>query len=224
MHKGYAHNWRIVRVFGKQHYLLISLVAMLVLLPLLTAEDSSRFWLSAMLTIILVAGPLSIATRRIGFYIALVLGAMATINSWFGNALGSSPLKMIGNIATVSVFLLMAVQIFRVYLFSRDDITGETLIAAINAYICIGITYAFAYSFLLTINPEAFSFPTADPVNFNTCVYLSFVTMTTLGYGDITPVSEFGMILTWTEALTGQLFIALTVARIVGIMVAKESS
>lgn len=223
MPKGYAQNWWVVRTFGKQQYLLISLVTMLVLLPLLTAENASRFWLSAILTVIMIAGPLSIATKRVGFYSSLVLAVIATIHSWFGGFPDSTTLRIVGTCATVAVFLLIAVQIFRVYLFSRADITSETLIAAVNAYICMGITYAFAYWFVISGNPAAFSLPVQDPVNFNVCVYLSFVTMTTLGYGDITPQSEVGMILTWTQALVGQLFIALSVARIVGVMVAKES-
>jgi len=223
MPEGYGQNLWVVRVLGKQHYLLISLLAMLVLLPLLTSADASPVWRSALLTVIMIAGPLSIAARPVSFYLALGLALIATLHSWFGGLPDTTLIDRIGQFATVSVFLLLGIQIFRAYLIGNREIGVENLIAAVNAYICIGIMYAFAYRFLLIYDTSAFTYDFGNPVNFNICVYLSFVTMTTLGYGDITPLTDAGRILTWTQALLGQLFIALTVARIVGAMVAKET-
>jgi hypothetical protein len=201
------------------------MLTMLVLLPLLLSAEASPFWLSAILTIIMITGPLSIATDPVSFSIALVLGLITALNSWLGDVLpDSSAYRIVGQLATVSIFLLLSVQIFRYYLFSRRPIDTDTLIAAVNAYVCIGIMYAFAYRFLSLYDPSAFTFNFGDDVDFNVFVYLSFVTQTTLGYGDISPTTDAGRILAWSQALLGQLFIALTIARIVGAMVAKETS
>lgn len=222
MPQGYAQNWWVVRLLGKQSYLLAGLMSLLVLLPILTSKEASPFWISSILTFILITGPLSVATRPFGFYLALILSLITLLHSWFGDAGGTSLISRIGQAATVSVFLLLGVQIFREYLLGNKEVHSETLVAAVNAYICMGIMYAFAYRFLLAYDPNAFSHDFSGTITFDICVYLSFVTMTTLGYGDITPMTSTGMVLTWTQALVGQLFIALTIARIVGTMASKS--
>ena len=55
-------------------------------------------------------------------------------------------------------------------------------------------------------------------------LYLSFVTLTTLGYGDITPVSQTARMLTTLEAIVGQLFIAIFIARLIGLYIAQRKS
>jgi hypothetical protein len=212
MTNGFAENWAIVRIFGKQSYLLISLVTLLVLLPLLTADDASPIWSTTILTIIMIAGP------------PLVLGLAMTSSNWIEIYSPVSWIRQVGNVATVSFFLLLSILLFDKYLLGKKEVNPDTLLAAINAYICIGIMYAFAYFFLLQADPGAFSGTFMNSSGFEGKVYLSFVTMTTLGYGDITPQTEFAAVLTWTQALLGQLFIALTIARIIGMMVAKEAS
>lgn len=223
MQESYAANLRLVQLFGKQSYLLASLMSLLILLPLLTSEYTSRFWLSSIMTLIVIAGPLSLATDKFGFYVSLVLGVIMIANSWIGALVDLSPFKRFADLVTVLFFLHLGALIFRQHVFQSRDVNVETLLGAVNAYICIGIMYAFAYFFVLQSDSTAFSGDFIANVTFEACVYLSFVTMTTLGYGDITPQTNFAAILTWTQALGGQLFIALTVARIVGLMVAKES-
>ena len=211
----------IIRVLGKQHYLLIALLTLLVLLPVLSADDMSLLWITMILTVIMFAGPLSLATRPFDFYFTLFLGLMMTSTSWVEEFFPEY--RLISGFTTMIFFFTLSVLIFRQHLMFNREVTSETLLAAVNAYICIGIMYAFAYFYLIQAEPTAFSgtFMEGETIAFESCVYLSFVTMTTLGYGDITPQMEFAGVLTWTQALLGQLFIAVTIARIVGGMVAK---
>lgn len=222
MQAGYAARYPLIATLGKQSYLLISLMALLVLLPMLTSEDTSRFWLSAILTLIVFAGPLSLATEKIGFFVSLALGIVMITNSWLGEWTASSSVQAVMDVVTVIFFLILGVLIFRQHVFQSKSADLETLFGAVNGYICMGIMYAFAYSYLLQSDPAAFSGHLIENPTFESCVYLSFVTMTTLGYGDITPQTDPAAILTWTQALVGQLYIALSVARVVGLMVAKE--
>jgi len=219
-----AQDWLapIIRVLGKQRYLLIALLVLLVLLPVLSADDVSPLWITMILTVIMFAGPLSLATRPFDFHFTLILGLMMTSTSWIE---GFFPeYQLISGVTTMIFFFTLSVLIFRQYLLFNREVTVDTLIAAVNAYICIGIMYAFAYFYLIRAEPTAFSgtFMGGETIAFESCVYLSFVTMTTLGYGDITPQIEFAGVLTWTQALLGQLFIAVTIARIVGGMVSKS--
>ncbi len=225
MTEGVGQNLWIIRRLGKQRYLLAALITLLVLLPMLTDAETGRFWISMLMTVIMITGPLSIATRRFDFYFSLLVGLVMTVTSWLETTIQTAALQYLNTLATVTFFLTLSVLIFRQYLLTNRDVNSETLIAAVNAYICIGIMYAFAYFFTLRADPTAFSGTFIDiAIEFQACVYLSFVTMTTLGYGDITPQSDLAAVLTWTQALVGQLFIALTIARIVGVMVAKETS
>lgn len=218
-----ARDWLdpIIRVLGKQRYLLISLLTLLVLLPVLSGDDVSPLWITMILTVIMFSGPLSLATRPFDFYFTLFLGLMMTSTSWVEEFFPQY--QLISGVTTMIFFLTLSVLIFRQHLMFSRKVNFETLLAAVNAYICIGIMYAFAYYYLLRAEPTAFSgtFMNVETIAFESCVYLSFVTMTTLGYGDITPQMEFAGVLTWTQALVGQLFIAVTIARIVGGMVSE---
>jgi hypothetical protein len=220
----YAQELRIVRLLGKQSYLLASLMTLLVLLPLLQSDNTSRFWLSSILTLIVISGPLSLATNKWGFFLSVITGTVMVINSWLGEPANSPEIQLLMELNTVAFFLIMGAMVFGQHVFQSDEVDMETLLGAVNAYICLGIMYAFAYAFVLKGNPAAFSGDLIESGSFESSVYLSFVTMTTLGYGDITPKTNLAAILTWTQALIGQLYIALSVARIVGLMVAKEST
>jgi len=220
----YAKNWWVVQRFGKQGYLLASLVLLLIFLPLLTSPETSRFWVYCLLTLIMISGPLSIATRRVDFYLALILGVMMVSTSWLGTFINHTLLEAIDRGTTIVFFAMLGFLIFRQYLFGNHEVTSETLIAAVNAYLCIGIMYAFAYQYVGEADPSAFAGTFMESGDFEGFVYLSFVTMTTLGYGDIAPKTELSAILTYSQAVVGQLYIALTIARVVGIVVAQETS
>jgi hypothetical protein len=95
----------------------------------------------------------------------------------------------------------------------------------VNVYVLIGLSFAFLYSVLALSSPDAFvgkfmSEPLRDQLlGF---VYFSFVTLTTLGYGDITPNNTFVGTLTYLEALVGQLYVAIMIARLVGLYISSQ--
>lgn len=213
----------LVRRLGKQRYLFASLVAILILQPLLSSDAASPFWRAILLIVIVIAGPLALATRRFDFYLSLVLGVLMVASRWLARYVQADWWLWPGYFATVAFFMMLSVLLFRQQLLGNRQVTKETLVAAVNAYLCIGIMYAFAYHFLVQINPAAFSGDMLSGDRFDACIYLSFVTMTTLGYGDITPNTELAAVLTWTQAVVGQLYVALTVARIVGVMASRHS-
>lgn len=224
MVKDYIEKWRILQFLGKQSYLLANLMTLLILLPLLRSTLLARIGFGFLLTLIMITGHLSISTRRSEFYISLVLGLLMIGLTWVDVFYGNPVLLVASRCVAAVFFLLLSLLIFSHYLFGIHQVTGETLIAAVNAYLCMGIMYAFGYYGLMFVDPNSFSGLFMETLEFPDCVYLSFVTMTTLGYGDITPQTEIAAVLTWSQAVVGQLFVALIVARIVGVMVAKDSS
>jgi hypothetical protein len=103
---------------------------------------------------------------------------------------------------------------------------GDRIVGAICVYLLIGLGCASVYETLDGVIPGSFRFPadtawvTSSPLRYR---YFSFVTLATLGYGDITPVTPLAGTLAAMEAIGGQLYIGITVARLVALSLADRS-
>jgi hypothetical protein len=108
---------------------------------------------------------------------------------------------------------LMLKQIFR-----AKQITLDTIGMALCAYVLIGSLWILFYTPVLALDPNAFSQPIGsdESATMHNLMYFSYVTLTTLGYGDISPVSRIARALAILEAVTGTLFIAVLISRLVG--------
>ena len=224
----YAHQYLLIRILGKQWYLLASLLVLLILFPLLTSQETSRFWRYGLMTLIVITGPLSLASHRQQFLTSIILALAMWIPGWI-NAVIDTDLVWLTSLTGVAFFVYLAVLIFAQHLMTTDgEVNAETLVAAVNAYLCIGITFAFILFLHGHFQPGAFAGTFMDEVGasdrFAGYIYLSFVTMTTLGYGDITPQTAAAGIAVYILAIAGQLYLALTVARVVGLIVAKQTN
>ena len=109
-------------------------------------------------------------------------------------------------------FLALITWTFMCRIFSQQTVTGATLSAAACVYLFLGIAWSFAYQMVATLEPASFT-GLVDPQR--ELFYFSFVTLTTLGFGDITPASPTARALVMVEALAGQLFLVITIARLV---------
>ena len=124
--------------------------------------------------------------------------------------------------AILSVIVLL--QVFR-----EGPITTHRIAGAIAVYLLFGLMWAFVYQFIAMQSPEAFKLPdslgtyTADTLQSN-LLYFSFVTLTTLGYGDILAVHPLARMLVMLEALTGQLFPAILLARLVSLEILHRNT
>jgi hypothetical protein len=110
-----------------------------------------------------------------------------------------------------------------------DRPTSERIFGALCAYIFIGLLFALIYTHLEYRRPGTFTITNEAPVEQGsmesnlvpTFIYYSFVTLTTLGYGDVTPVAEHARTLAWLEALLGQLYLAVMVAGFVAVHISE---
>lgn len=111
-----------------------------------------------------------------------------------------------------------------------DRPTDERIYGALCAYVFIGLLFALAYTHMEYRDPGSFNIPEAQTSAgasgesnlFPVFSYFSFVTMTTLGFGDITPVSEHARAAVWFQALLGQLYLAVMVAGMVAVHVSES--
>ncbi len=155
---------------------------------------------------------------------ALLFAAIAIVI--FGGRLASAygPRETIvnrveaGTSVVASMFLAMTIYVAMRAVLRADRIQGDTVLGAICVYLMIGYMWANFYSIVELAVPGSFNFPDyARPLPGSvipeyTFGYYSFVTLTTLGYGDITPISYRARTLSWMEAVVGVAFMATTIA------------
>ncbi len=135
-------------------------------------------------------------------------------------------LTALGMSATVTsaVFSLFVLGLLLNYAVRAPMVTLNTVLAAINAYVLIGVVFGFVYLVLYERTPSAFTLDLALGSPEVQLRYFSMVTLTTVGYGDIVPRGTEVRAFAATEALVGQIYLAAIVARIVGIQGASASA
>lgn len=104
---------------------------------------------------------------------------------------------------------------------NRQGVTMDALLASVAAYVLLAISFSCLYSLLAMLNAQSFHPATLvspqHPAHvYLTMIYFSLITLTTVGYGDITPMSGFAQMFSGVEALIGQLYLAILVAYLVG--------
>jgi hypothetical protein len=129
-------------------------------------------------------------------------------------------------------FALITVVILR-HILSVREVSSDIILGAICAYLVLGMVWTMAYSLIELLSPGSFlrggesitaGFAGARVPAVASFIYYSFVTLTTLGYGDIIPNSSPAAALSSLEAVTGQLFLAILIARFVGLHIAGAGS
>lgn len=150
----------------------------------------------------------------IGAGVALLLAvALAAASSWQGvNRAFSAG----GIFAILAALLLVSPAVILGRVVTYDQVTGQSLLAALSAYLMIGLFFAFLYLSINSFSAQPFfaQGPNNNPAVY---VYMSYITMTTTGYGDFTPGTDLGRAFVALETLVGQIFLVTTVARMVSL-------
>jgi hypothetical protein len=103
---------------------------------------------------------------------------------------------------------------------TRQKVTDRTVVTAMVGYLFIGIIWSFVYLMIWQVDPKAFHISTIRDDDFrpwNLVMYFSFMTLTTVGYGDIIPVNKWAMALANFEAMIGAFYLAVIIARLVSL-------
>src|SRR5262245_26173629 len=103
------------------------------------------------------------------------------------------------------------------FILRAPRVTVQVLEAGISTYLVFGLLWALAYLMVDGLNPKAFTFSVAGDSMAQSAIYYSFVTLTTMGYGDITPVSRVARMLAMLESTTGVMYMSILIARLVGL-------
>jgi hypothetical protein len=143
---------------------------------------------------------------------------------------GSVLLDMAG-FSYVHLFMLLCFFIWVTWIVARQvlftgSITSNDIVGAICIYLLLGLIWAMLYLFIAEAVPGAFNgLPQAPWLdNFATAIYFSFVTITTLGYGDISPVLPLARFLVYMEAIVGVFYMAILVASLIGVRMSDRDA
>ncbi|HTZ25481.1 MAG TPA: potassium channel family protein [Streptosporangiaceae bacterium] len=193
-----------------------ALLLLLILTYLLSASGLSV--LAAELQTVLFLGVMLLAlrTEEASARVATVIGAVALLGSVAALAAALTYTRGGEGAADLwkgLILLLTAVLIVRRVL-ARPTVTMQSIYGALSAYLIIGLMFAAFYAAIERLGGGPF-FAHHQPANTQTFQYFSFTTLTTLGYGDFTAAGNSGRALAVIEALTGQVFLATLVARLV---------
>lgn len=220
-----AHRYGL-QSFGKPNLLCAALVLFMLTGPLVGSESTpwGRLLMYAVLSAVFITGPLSASRTRAELWVTCGL-ALLVLSSGLMSYLFADA-AVIATAFGVLFFGLMARQVGRQLMEVNSEVNTQTLWTAINFYILIGLFFAFLYAAVAIYDHHAFVGKFMDqPLRDQLYgfVYFSFVTLTTLGYGDITPNNVVVGTFTYMEAIFGQLFIAIMVARLVGLYTTRQT-
>ena len=151
------------------------------------------------------------------FYFYLVISGLAFIVDFIDLTSRSSNLKLaaVTNIIYAGFFLLATVLMIE-KIFSDRQVTIDTIVGGISVFLLIGDLWFLFFETIYLLNPAAFT-SSAETINFFDLLYFSFTTLTTVGYGDIAPVSPLAKVLTNLEGICGVMYPAVLIGRLVGI-------
>jgi hypothetical protein len=166
-----------------------------------------------------------------GLRLAMIVLALPTLIAHWTIHISSSLLPSSVGFAFTTGFLALVTLVIMVAVFRDPAVTADTIVGAVCAYVLIGLTWGTAYSLLVLVSPDSLAVSPAlahaarwsEPTSPFTPLlqYYSFTTLATLGYGDISPLSPGARVLSVLEGMTGQLYLAVLVARLVGIHTAR---
>ena len=195
----------------------LAIVLWLSLAVMVVAPFFARTAPGRVATTLLMGGTAVIALRRSGARRAVVFTGEAivaglAVTSLLSRELGTTDdsLSVIG-VALVCLLLLVTPAVIVVRLGQRPRVTLDTVAGALAAYVQIGLFFASLYRLIGMVQTEPF-FGSAQDATVMNYQFFSFVTLTTLGYGNLVPATDIGKSLAMLEAILGQVFLVTVVA------------
>ena len=206
--------------------LLVTLMMLMVLGPVGRQFGLGDFTNTILVSMVLLSGLYAVSRRKGMIGVVALFGLAAFMVHWLVFVNVWDKLALFGAEITGMLFFgLIGFMLLQDILSRRGNVSWSLINGALSVYLIMGIVFAFAYSFLYTITPDAFS--GADKIDgpgFQNFIYLSYVTLTTLGFGDITPTRPIASSLITLEAVVGQIYLTVLVARLVGMHITAEVS
>jgi hypothetical protein len=203
-------------------FLLISLVLLLLITPLFEGFFALTTLLDISITIIFLTSLYAIGKRPNDLRIAVLLLLPVITAMWVTYFVQVPYLSLVGDCCSI-FFLAFTIIIILFTLFKEKEVTLDVIYSAFVSFMLIALMWAFIFDILEGLSPGSFLVTQGQfedsRIHF---IYYSFVTITTVGFGDILPVSLTARAFSIVEMVVGQIFLIVLIARLVGINITQS--
>lgn len=208
--------------------LLIFLIATFTIYPFLGNYFLSQIAFKILFSLILIGAVYVLSSKKSIFLLGIVFMIPTLVFNWISYLLPHASTFILLDVFSILFWFFILRTMIR-SIFRQKDFT-ESLFGSLCVYFIIGLLFADMFSLIENIYPGSFSYafgmkeiPLQNVRQIQQFIYFSFVTLTTLGYGDITPLILPAKFLSILEAILGQLYIAVMIGRFVGISLQKDN-
>jgi hypothetical protein len=199
------------------------LVLLIFVIPSLGLErDNERLYGNLMTSVLLLCGA-AIAWRRRAVFVLALSVTVVTLAARWADFLRNTPFGVWPHLLSIAAILVL-LYILLSQVFAPGPVTAMRIQGAIAVYLLFGIAWAHAYAIVGSTILGSFTIPERQLQTPSEWFYYSFVTLTTVGFGDIVPLHRVARALTVGEALTGQLYLAVLIGRLVGMQISSAPS
>jgi voltage-gated potassium channel len=202
--------------------LLILLLVLYIAAPFVLSLPFGTVILNIVASAVFVAGVYAVSERKRWFVVTVIVAICSVSLSWLQLAFERPAIVLAAQTSLALMLSLFAVGIL-VYVLRSGRVTADKIYAAICVYLLIGYAWSFVYSVVEQLYPGSFSASNEPIASYAFGArslqmrYFSFLTLTTVGYGDIIPRSPAARTFAVIEAIMGQMYLAVLVARLVGL-------
>lgn len=217
---------------GNYAFLLAGLVFLFLLIPLLHSFPGmvdnafvTGIGLRIGYCVLMLLGVWSLHREKLIFHIGLVLVGLSVVSAVIDIFYSSISVDLFGQMVVLAFSVISAVMTAK-DVFLSATVDRNLLYGATCVYLLLGLIWAILYAVILLFWPSSFNGldNLQGAVPFDNLLYYSFVTLASLGYGDITPTFPLARMLAYMEVIAGQLYIAVMLAGLVAIYVSDRSS
>ena len=204
-------------------FLLVAIFLLLVVTPFLEGFVRLRFLFNVFLSAVLVSAVYALSQKIRNIVIGALLAIPMLISIWANYFVRIDEIFLIGRICGIFFIAFTIFHVLR-HIFRVQEVTRDTIAGAAAVYLLLALMWAFIYDVVELLQPDSFAISATQMLQpRNLFLYYSFVTITTLGYGDIVPVTNIATSLAALEAVAGQLYLVVLVAWLVGMYVSRKS-
>lgn len=210
--------------FTPGHFLM-ALVAFIFVTPFVDRPPYGEQVEAVMLTMVMLLGALAVGGRQRTFLLAIILVIPAVAAKWLDRLVpGAVPAYFTPALSVIFMSLIIATLIR--FVLRAGIVNRDVVCAAVSAYISMGLLWAFAYMLVVRLSTGAFAVlgETKDAIDPFQAFYFSFITLVSIGYGDITPASRVTQMLAVLEGMSGMFFVVILISRLVALYSSKQQS
>ena len=200
------------------YILFFSLVGVLFLLPFVNAMPLLRFALVGQYTFVMFYLVFSSRHSRALYLVDIAFVIPTLLATWL-DSIYQNDITFVASYLTMIVFFLYLQYLIIMQIIHAKKVDTNTIFGAMNIYLVAGLVWAYAFILLNHFDSSAFHMPNYETLSKEVEIftYYSFTTLTTLGYGDIVAQSAQARMLSVLEAVFGQLYLAIVIAKLVAI-------